>query len=114
MTAGRCKECGATFAAKRGTREFCSATCRRTWNNRRATRGAILFDAVMAWRFQRGAFEAAGGRKLLGQLASTFRAEDERERGGRRSWDDLRRMKQRNPGIFAAVVVGRNVAGRRR
>jgi len=109
-----CRECGKSFSAQRDTREFCSATCRRAWNNRRATRGSICFDAVMAWRFDRDAFEAAGGRRLLGQLASAFRAEDERDRAGRRSWDDLQRVKQRKPEIFAAVVVGRNVAGGQR
>lgn len=114
LQSGRpCRECGKPFSAKRDTREFCDASCRRIWNNRRATRGAILFDAVMAWRFQRDAFEAAGGRKLLGQLASAFRAQDERDRGGRRSWDELCKTKQRHPQFFA-TVVGINIAGVRK
>jgi hypothetical protein len=114
MTGRCCRECGASFSAKRDTREYCDASCRRTWNNRRVSRGAILFDAVMAWRFERNAFEEVCGRRLFSQLASVFRAEDERQRAGRRSWDDARRVKQRNPEIFASVVIGTNVAGNRR
>ena len=56
------------------------------------------------------AFEAAGGRRMLTQLASAFRAEDERDRAGRKSWNDLRSARERNPRIFA-TVVGVNVAG---
>ena len=52
-------------------------------------------------------------RNLLGQAASLFEAGDDRERGGRHSWDDLPKWKERNPHI-ASKVVGVNVAGQRR
>jgi len=105
-----CRECGQIFFAQRNTREFCGAECRRTFHNRKATRGAVAYDFLMAWRFDRDAFEAAGGRTLLTQMASAFRADDERERDGRRSWDPLTNSKQRHPQFFA-TVVGINVAG---
>jgi hypothetical protein len=68
----------------------------------------------MIWQSQRAEFEAPGCRRLLGQLASAFRAEDARKRASRRSWDDLQKIEQRNPEIFASVVVDTNVAGGRR
>jgi hypothetical protein len=108
-----CRECGATVFAARSTREFCDAACRRAFHNRKAIRGAVAYDFLMAWRVNREAFEAAGGRTLLTRLVAAFRAEDERDRGGRQSWDDLAKAKQRHPEFFA-TVVGVNVAGVRK
>jgi hypothetical protein len=113
MSSRYCRECGASIFAQRHTREFCDAACRRNFHNRKAIRGAIAFDFLMAWRFDRETFEAAGGRTLLTQLASAFRAEDERDRGGRRSWDELGKAKQRHPQFFA-TVIGVNIAGVRK
>lgn len=76
-------------------------------------RGALLYDLVMTWRWDRGDGNEADARKLLGQAASLFKAEDDRERDGRSSWDDLTKWKERNPRV-AAKVVGVNIAGQRR
>jgi hypothetical protein len=64
----------------------------------------------MAWRFERQLFENAGGRMLLGRLAAAFRAEDKRDRAGRKSWDDLRKAKERSAHIFA-ILVATDIAG---
>jgi hypothetical protein len=97
---------------KRNTREFCSPSCCRTFNNRKMIRGALLYDSVMTWRWDRGDGKEAAARTLLGQVASLFNAEDGRERDGRRSWDDLTRWKERNPRV-AAKVIRVNIAGQR-
>jgi hypothetical protein len=110
---GTCRECNAGFQAQRTTREFCCTGCRRAFNNRRMLRGLLALDLVMAHRFDRKAFEAAGGRKLLSRLASIYRAEDDRDRAGRKSWDDLTKVLERNP-YLSATVVETNVAGTRR
>jgi hypothetical protein len=110
---GTCRECNAGFQAQRTTREFCCTGCRRAFNNRRMLRGLLALDLVMAHRFDRKAFEAAGGRKLLSRLASIYRAEDDRDRSGRKSWDDLAKVLERNP-YLSATVVETNVAGTRR
>ena len=106
-----CRECGAIFSARRSTRDFCNVECRREYHNRHMRRGAALYSAVMALRFQRS--QAAGAFTLLTRMAAAFRREDIRERDGRRSWDDLRECKKRQAHL-AAIVVGTNVAGTRR
>jgi hypothetical protein len=45
-------------------------------------------------------------------MVAAFKAEDDRERAGRRSWDDFGRVRERN-GHLVATVVGVNVAGNR-
>jgi ribosomal protein S27AE len=105
-----CRECGSSFIARHGSREFCRASCRRAFHNRKASRGAILYDFLMAWRIDRLAFEAAGGRTLLSRMVAAFRADDSRHRAGRKSWDEPGRAKQRHPELFSAVV-GVNAAG---
>lgn len=41
----KCIECRDKKALHKG--RFCGAECRRKFNNRRATRGALLYDAMM-------------------------------------------------------------------
>lgn len=112
-TQGCCRECGHTFIGKRTTKEFCGAACRRAFNNRKATRGAQMYDLIMAMRFDRHDAKTYGAWKLLDRMAAAARAEDERDRAGRRSWDDVRDVKGRNAHLLA-TVVGVNIAGRRR
>jgi len=66
-TKKQCKECGGHIAAnievdssragKKKTK-FCSTMCRKKYNNRRANRGAILYDLALTMRKGRapGAF----------------------------------------------------------
>ena len=107
----RCRECGAIFSARRSTREFCDASCRREYHNRHMRRGAALYSVVMALRFQRS--QAAGALTLLSRMAAAFRTEDISERAGRQSWNDLSKTRKRHAHL-AALVVGTNVAGTRR
>src|SRR5580704_731488 len=108
-----CRECGDVFDAKRNTRAFCGSACRRTYNNRKATRGAAAYDLLMAWRFDRGGATGAGAQSALCRMVAGFKAEDDNERDGRRSWDDVARVKARNCQL-SATVVAVNVAGVRR
>jgi hypothetical protein len=107
-----CRECNAEFLAQRDTREFCSPRCRGAFNNRRLRRGGQFYDLVMEWRFRRTADAAAGAQSLLCRMAAAFKAEDDRDRAGRQSWDDVARVRERNSHLVA-TVVGVNVAGNR-
>lgn len=42
-----CAECGKAFRRRAYNGQFCGGTCRRVFNNRRAVRGAILYDLAM-------------------------------------------------------------------
>ena len=112
MAAPCCRECGVAFNSRRAGREFCSRTCRQAFNNRRAQRGAILYDALMAFRFDRSAARRAKLFTFLCRAASAFKAEDDRERNGRRSWDSPQRVRDRHPRMTARTVA--TDAGRKR
>jgi len=43
----KCAECDKPFKGRSYVSEFCSTPCRMKFNNRRATRGALLYDLVM-------------------------------------------------------------------
>lgn len=63
--------------ALRGTTaQFCSDKCRMTWNGRRQTRGAQLYDAAMKMRDKR----ERGGVTDLCQIIDRFLQKD-REAG---------------------------------
>jgi hypothetical protein len=96
---GTCSECGATYQAQRITREFCSSSCRQVFNNRKATRGAAIYDAAMQWRADRSDKAAFS---LLCRLLAKFKDED--DRAGRRSWDSAGTVKARKPYLAATVV----------
>jgi hypothetical protein len=106
-----CRECGERFSSKRASGEFCSPLCRRNFGNRRLLRGAAFYDLVMAIRFDRDAAEADGAWSLLCRMAAAFRAEDDAERAGRKSWDSTAKVRARNLSIIAKLV-GVNVAGK--
>lgn len=55
---------------------FCSMTCRTTWNNRRKTRGADLYDLWMAMRYARDDAKVLGVWKEMCRLSETWNAED--------------------------------------
>lgn len=89
MAIKTCMECGRQMPQKvrrQGSEpKFCGSTCRKTFNNRRMTRGAEMFDYVMSGRFER---DTHGGlwRPVLSQMATRFRDQDKRDRNGRQSW----------------------------
>lgn len=53
-----CKECGGDFDSRQYNASFCSDGCKRTFNNRRAKRGAILYDLLMIETFDPKGFTA--------------------------------------------------------
>lgn len=82
-----CKECGQALPPAKPNaphQRFCSAPCRKTFNNRRATRGAELLDYFMSVRYHRSTH--SGGLAIMSQMAALWREEDNREREGRQSW----------------------------
>src|SRR5579871_6585351 len=81
-----CLECGDSYEALKPFGGFCCPAHRAQWNNRRKQGGVELYDLVMAWRCERGLSKTLGLWKLVCRLAAAFRAEDLRERAGRRSW----------------------------
>lgn len=81
-----CLECGAAFTAERNHGEFCGSQCRTAFNNRRRTRGALLYDMYMANRYEREEAKAAGMLKVMSRLDQEWRAEDITLREGRKSW----------------------------
>jgi hypothetical protein len=108
-----CRECGKEFKAKRVTAEFCSGRCRTAFHNRKAARGSVFYDLFMLVRFDRDAADRDGLWSELCKGASAFKAEDDAERNGRRSWDSADQIGCRHTRL-KAKVVGTNVAGARR
>jgi predicted nucleic acid-binding Zn ribbon protein len=91
----QCRECGSRFTAVRADAEFCSTPCRRDWNNRRQKRGAELYDVFMFIRHHRKETKALQNDPGINlwtvacQLATQWKAEDERDRGGRKSYQHV-------------------------
>lgn len=81
-----CRECGTEFQPKVPHAEFCCSPCRLAFNNRRMQRGAELYDLFMVMRYERGAAKALGLWAIMCRMAQAWRAEDDRQRGGRKSW----------------------------
>lgn len=106
-----CRECGRPVAASGA--EFCSTPCRAGWNNRRARRGAELYDLFMALRFDRPLARRLSLWRLICRLAAGYREEDRDQRGGRISWRDPRRVLDERPWLQASIVTT-NAAGARR
>ncbi|SEK36776.1 hypothetical protein SAMN04515666_101338 [Bosea lupini] len=102
-----CAECGAPHKAARPTAEFCSATCRKAFNNRRALRGAELYDLFMAHRFERQAAQEARVLHAMNRLASNWREEDKAQRAGRKSWRRLAAVMLDRAYLYTITVVGR-------
>lgn len=78
-----CLECG---GAAPGKGDFCAATCRYEYNNRRKARGAELYDLYMAHRFDRQTAKELGVLQAMNRMASNWRQEDHQARASRRSW----------------------------
>jgi hypothetical protein len=108
-----CRECGSPFSAQRSTREFCSSNCRAQFHNRQARHGRDFFSAVMAIRYDRDAAKEARMWSLLCRMAAAVKAEDNRNRNGRPSWDSVAKLRARATPL-RATLVGVNVAGSRR
>lgn len=98
-----CLECGGAYRARMRHSDFCSPACRRAFNNRRAVRGAEIYDLYMALRYDRETAKVLKVWRLLNRMAAIFREEDEKEREGRPSWRSPRAIIDRRPYLTANV-----------
>lgn len=79
-----CLECNQPYTPRAKQQRFCSQACSKTFNNRRMTRGAELYDYFMSVRYLRHTH--SGMLAVMSQMASKWRDDDEAERDGRFSW----------------------------
>lgn len=86
-----CMECGnpvpeRSVGKRKGGQvaKYCSAVCRTKFGNRRAMRGAELYDYFMSGRYQRATH--SGAIAVMTQMAQVWRDKDTRERDARQSW----------------------------
>ena len=103
-----CLECGEPFLAHKTQArhaEFCGDTCRRSHKNRRAMRGAALYDLFMTLRYQRGVAQKLHVWRQLCRLAADFRLEDHQQRAGRQSWRAAVEVLAERPYLNAIVVA---------
>ena len=84
--------------------EFCCRECRSAFNNRRASRGAELYDLYMTARFDRPLAAKLKVWGWLARLATAYRDDDRREREGRPSWRHPREIAERRPYITAPIL----------
>jgi hypothetical protein len=110
-----CAECGAPFyvSARYAHAQCCSTLCRKSFNNRRMTRGALLYDLFMTSRYERKLAKKLKLWRMICRLAMDFRREDRDQRAGRKSWGDAREVIRQRPYLHAVVVTD-NAAGVRR
>ncbi len=100
-----CLECGSLFQPAKRSAEFCGTACRSVFNNRRAMRGATLYDVVMSLRHDRKLANSMEAWKIMCRMAMQFRDEDKDTRGGRKSWRDLRKALRDRPDLYATVIA---------
>ena len=106
-----CFECGRPFTASVSGAEFCGPACRMVFNNRRAKRGAELYDLFMALRHDRATATLFKVWRLLNRLAAIFRVEDRMQRDGRRSWRHPSAIIERRPYLKAERIAPARRAG---
>lgn len=99
-----CSECGCEFTTATAHGDFCSSPCRKSFNNRRALRGAELYDLFMALRYERELAAKLKVWKVICRLAAGYRADDIAERDGRKSWRSIRKVLERHVGTLATVI----------
>lgn len=79
-----CLECNGGFVSRQYSADFCCAACRRTFNNRRAQRGAALYDLLMIEATDPDAFQKHRLDGRVSAMVEAFKREDEAE-GRKRS-----------------------------
>lgn len=106
-----CRECGKPLDPDRkANTEFCATACRIAWRNRRMSRGADLYDAFMAMRFDREAAKDKGLWALMCRMASNWNEED--KTAGRQSYFPPDETVMRNVQRQAVIVArGRKPRG---
>ena len=82
----KCKECGADFKAKQYNAEFCCGKHRNEFNNRRALRGATLYDLEMIKTYEPGYYAEHNLADVRENLIAHWQRDDVLARAGRKSW----------------------------
>lgn len=95
-----CPNCGACYAPKTARAKFCSPDCNSAWQNRRNTRGAILYDLWMINRHERGIAKTLKVLHVMTRLAMYWYAQDR----GRKTWNPARQVIEQNAWAEATVV----------
>lgn len=110
-----CNECGESYAPRRCDEFFCSIPCRKAFDNRAMTRGRELYHLFMVMRYERGIAKAMGVWAIMCRMAMMWKTEDDRERGGRKSWQAPKRVIAKLPVTLQAtdVYVRQEKFGRR-
>lgn len=80
-----CCECNEPFRGRQYNSEFCGYTCRRVFNNRRALRGAMLYDLQMLLRAPTAASSSETVSARIEALMRQWDQEDLKA-GRKRSW----------------------------
>ena len=114
-SARACNECGQSYTPRRCDEFFCSTGCRKTFDNRAMVRGRELYHLFMVMRYERGLAKVLGVWAIMCRMALMWRQEDERDRGGRKSWQAPSRVIEKLPVSIKArgVYVGKEVIGRK-
>lgn len=73
--------------------------------NRRASRGAELYDLFMASRFELEKSKDLKLWRMMNRMASGFREQDRRERDGRRSWMRPEQVLEAKAYLYAQAVA---------
>lgn len=81
-----CLECSKPLSTRRKGKEFCNASCRQRFNNRRMQRGAELYDLFRALRRERSKAKAMNLWTEICRLELGWNMDDEKKRPGRRSY----------------------------
>jgi hypothetical protein len=103
--AGACIECGNAYTALTREAEFCGKACRQAFNNRRMTRGAFMYDLIMAMRFDRPLAKQFKVWVMLCRMAADFRKEDVEARAGRKSWRHPKIVLSRHTHLHSVTLV---------
>ena len=83
-----CHECAAEFTTRRADAVFCSTDCRKAFNNRRATRGAELYDLFRALRRDRAKAKELNVWTALCRLELRWHQEDEKRGSPAKTYRD--------------------------
>lgn len=81
----KCIECTKEFERATYRASFCGGKCRRDFNNRRATRGAILYDLAMLVLDEKDSKEQVNLAQRRDEVLASWRAEDAAA-GRKRTW----------------------------
>lgn len=96
-----CLECGKDFRRRGHNGTFCGGVCRRVFNNRRALRGALIYDLTMIANYHDDAEWRKRARDRIQAVLTGWREEDglrRRYKPAYLAFDDTAR--------FMAVKVG--------